>query len=299
MTKILPFLFISFLFFSCTSNKKEKTKPEILPVKTSLKHQGYISELPGKLNEISGLLRYDGLFWGFNDSGGKDKIYGFDTVGKIRKEIKIENANNHDWESIAQDKECIYIGDFGNNRGNRKNLKIYKIRKKDIGKDTEQKVDAEKINFSYSNQNNFSPANHATTFDCEALTEYNNNLYLFSKNWIKETTTVYKIPKDKGSYKVQPLDTFNVKGLVTGADVSEDKTKLALVGYRDYTPFIWIFHDISEESFFNGGKEYFQLNSLHDAQTEGICFYGNDTILVSCEKTSRFKQQVFLFDLTK
>ena len=43
--------------------------------------------------------------------------------------IKIDNAKNDDWEELAEDDEFIYIGDFGNNNGKRKNLCIYIIRK--------------------------------------------------------------------------------------------------------------------------------------------------------------------------
>ena len=62
------------------------------------------------------------LFWGFNDSGGKNILYAFDRSGKIKMEIEIVNAGNDDWESITQDAKHIYIGDFGNNNGNRNNF---------------------------------------------------------------------------------------------------------------------------------------------------------------------------------
>ena len=76
---ILSKVIILFLFFSCVDAQKEKnTSKNSLESKPILiAPQYFIPELPGKLKEISGLLIYDDLFWGFNDSGGKDKIYGY------------------------------------------------------------------------------------------------------------------------------------------------------------------------------------------------------------------------------
>lgn len=297
MTRILSILLILFLFFSCMDPGKKRPgdegtgpKPEPRP---------FVPRLHGQLNEISGLMVYDSLLWGFNDSGGKNRIYGFDRSGGIRKEIKIEDARNRDWEAIAHDEKHIYIGDFGNNRGNRKNLRIYKIDKKDIGKKPEQIVKARNIDFSYANQETFGASMHNTLFDCEAMAALGNNLYLFSKDWVNQTTTLYRIPAKKGNYSLQPVDTFNVNGLVTGAGISPSGNRLALVGYRDYMPFIWLFSNFPGDRFFAGEQQYFQLDSLFNAQTEGISFPDDSTLLVSCERNSSFRQQVFVIDIKK
>uniref|UniRef100_UPI0032171471 hypothetical protein n=1 Tax=uncultured Draconibacterium sp. TaxID=1573823 RepID=UPI0032171471 len=297
MKNILCLPVILLLIFSCghaeNGGNRKKVKQEIL------KTQPFIPELDEKLVEISGLLVYDDLFWGFNDSGGKNKIYGFNQNGKIKKVVEIENAKNVDWESITQDEKNIYIGDFGNNKGKRDNLCIYKIKKKDIKDKKEQKLEAEKIKFSYALQTNFIYIDRTTPFDCEAMVEFKGDLFLFSKNWQDHTSTVYKIPTKAGEYKLEPLDTFNVKGLITGADISHDNKKLALVGYQNYQSFIWLFSNFSDHQFYKGNSQLFQLENTTNAQTEGICFYSTDTLLVSCEKTNSFYQQVFMFDITK
>lgn len=301
MTNILFNLLVLFLFFSCGNPQKQKNSSKNLLKNNSivLSPQQFIPELPAKLNEISGLLIYDDLFWGFNDSGGKNKIYGFNKSGEIKKEIEFENAKNKDWESITQDEKNIYVGDFGNNSGGRDNLRIFKIKKKDIKKDKEQKVESKKINLIYENQVRFNYFNNTTPFDCEAMVEFNGNLYMFSKNWAERTTIVYKLPTKKGEYYIHPIDTFDVKGLISGADISPDKNQLALVGYEKNRSFIWLFSNFPEDNFFEGKNQHFKLEGLNDAQTEGICFYGNDSLLVSCERTKSFKQQVFLFDLVE
>lgn len=292
---ILSQLIIFLLFFSYSIPNKENNKPN----QKSLTPQTFIPELNDKLNEISGLMIYDDLFWGFNDSGGENKLYGFDKLGEIKKEIEIKEAKNRDWESITQDKKNIYIGDFGNNLGGRDNLCIYKIKKKDIKKGKEQTVETEKISFNYAGQNKFTFSNNTTPFDCEAMVEFKGKLYIFSKNWKDQTTTVYQIPTKKGEYKIHPIDTFNVNFLVTGADISTDKTKLVLLGYKNYQSYMWLFSDFPNDNFFKGESQFFKLETFANAQTEGICFRGNNSVLISCERTSAFNQQVFLLDLIK
>jgi len=292
-------LLLLIVFYSCSSGDKKKKKEwsGSEAKARELFANKYIPELADDLKEISGLLMYDDLFWGFNDSGGKAKIYGFDSRGTIVKEIEIANADNHDWESIAQDQQFFYVGDFGNNNGNRKNLQILKIPKSAIGEANEQHVDAEIIQFNYARQTQFGYPHLSTPFDCEALMEHNNALYIFSKNWAEQTTSSYKIPKESGSHTVTAIDTFNVGGMITGADLSSDKSTLALLGYVNYHAFIWLFTNFEGDDFFGGNSQLIRLPNLDDAQTEGICFAGNDTLLISCENAKQFSQQVFVVDL--
>ncbi|WP_321347369.1 hypothetical protein [uncultured Draconibacterium sp.] len=294
MINIHSCLLLMFVFFSCSSPVKKEITTGL-----SIQAEEYIPEVADKINEISGLLIFDDHFWGFNDSGGKNELYGFNKSGKIKVEVELDDAKNRDWESITQTDKHIFVGDFGNNMGNRDNLRIYKIKKKDISDKDEQKVDVKEIEFSYSNQERFHYFDKATPFDCEAMVAFKNNLYLFSKNWRDRTTWLYQLPTKKGEYEIAATDTFNVKGLVTGADISPDKKILALVGYENYVSYIWLFTDFPGDRFFEGKSKVIHLKGIDGAQTEGICFLNNDTILVSCEQTNAYKQQVFLFDLNK
>lgn len=294
MANIYCFLIFMIVLFSCQSQAKDK--------KNKSKNKGevveeYIPYVADYISELSGLLVYDGLYWGFNDSGGLNEIYGFNKKGNIKKVLKIKNAKNVDWESIAQDSKYIYVGDFGNNKGNRKDLCIYKIEKKKLSDDKVQKIQADKISISYSGQKVFKFEKKAAPFDCEAMVEYEKNLYIFSKNWRDRTTWLYRVPKDEGEYNIKRIDMFNVKGLITGADISPDKTKLALIGYQNYKPFVWLFYNFSESDFFNGQSKRIDLGSIEGAQTEGICFLKNNTILISCEKTEDFRQGVFVLKI--
>ncbi len=300
MQKIVLLISVFLVLNSCNFRKKNKNHVAVEIKKASVlevQPRAYIPELPRSLSETSGLIYFDDLVWTFNDSGGKSRIYGFNRDGKIEREIKIKNASNDDWEDIAQDENFIYIGDFGNNNGNRKNLVIYRINKKEITRKKEQTVHAAEIKFSYSDQENFNFWPHKTAFDCEALVEVKNQLYVFTKNWINETTTVYAIPEIEGNYEVPAIDSLNMKCLVTGADISPDKTKLAILGYHDYKPVLRLFWDMEAGNFFSGKSLFMDMDTINGAQTEGICFLGNDTVLISCENTKHFDQQVFYIDL--
>ena len=298
MNKILIALLI-LISISCQSQKKKSVSNSVKNFSTlKVEPQQFINKLPKEFSENSGIIIYDDLFWTFNDSGGKNKIYGFNFAGEIKKEVEIEDAKNVDWEDIAQDKKYIYIGDFGNNSGGRKNLIIYRIKKKDIGKKKKQKLKSKKIKFNYTLQKSKNSQQKNTPFDCEAITEFDDNLYIFTKDRSDYTTTVYRIPKKKGEYEITPFEEFDVKGLITGADISQDQTKLALIGYKDYKPILWIFSNFSSDSFFDGQNTYIEMHFIFGAQTEGVCFLGNDSIVISCEKTSTFPQQLFIIDLT-
>ena len=302
MKKYLFTLFLLMFFSSCKpQNKKTPETIETVANTTFLKiqPQPFIPMLPANVNESSGIIYFDQLFWTFNDSGGKNEIYGINRTGEAVRIIEITNAKNVDWEDITQDKKYIYIGDFGNNNGVRSNQTIYIVKKKNLSEARQQKMKASEIRFSYKNQENFHFQPRTTPFDCEAEVEFNGNLYLFTKDWSNETTTVYRMPKKKGEYSLIPLEKFDVGCLITGADISPDKKQLALIGYHDFSPVVWLFSDISEESFFNGEKACMELSDTYNAQTEGICFKGNDTLLISCERTSAFDQQIFCIDLKK
>lgn len=298
MRKILSVLLVLICIISCsTEHNRQSDAPEDQDKITIVKvnPQSFIAKIPMEVEESSGLILYNNLLWTFNDSGGENKLFGLNFSGEITREVTIENGTNVDWEDITQDEQNIYIGDFGNNNGVRNDLKIYKIKKSDL--DTKNIVIASKIDFSYVEQKDFTPRTLNTPFDCEAITDFKETLNIFTKNWVDQTTSVYQIPKIAGEYAVSFTDTFNVNGLITGADISPDEKTLAMVGYKDFKPIVWIFSDFTGQSFFNGKGTYMELDKIYSAQTEGICFKGNDSLLISCERTATYDQQIFLIDL--
>ena len=288
---------VGLLTFSCESQTSEKNGNDAANQYFQLMPEKFIEQFPGQLSENSGLIQYNNLLWTFNDSGGKNSIYGCDKSGEIKIEVELDNAENRDWEDIAQDDEFIYVGDFGNNNGVRKDLSVYKIDKSTITDESLQTIDAQIIRFAFSDQQQFTFSSRTTRFDCESIANLNNRLYVFTKNWKDETTTVYHLPKQPGEYIIEPVDSFQVNGLITGADFSPDFSTLALVGYHDYKPLVWLFKRVSEEKLFGNKNVFIAMDSLVGAQTEGIYFLGKDTLLISCESTFNYPAQVFMVDL--
>lgn len=206
-------------------------------------------DLPGVLGETSGLIFYDSLFWSVNDGGNLPVLYGLNpNDGSIVREISISNGDNIDWESLAQDDENIYIGDFGNNFGNREDLRILIVPKNRIHDTPEQNVNAAFLDFSFSDQDDFEPSRYATSYDCEAMLSRNGQILMFTKDWNTETSTIYSLPADSGQHTAERLGELDIEGLVTGADYDEESNMLYLCGYDQYIPFVLVyesgFHNI-------------------------------------------------------
>lgn len=288
MSRTLLF-FVSIFFislFACNNSNRGKENVNNLTYPES-----YLENLDTTLIENSGLLYWNKLLWTFNDSGGKNELYGFNSkTGNVEITLQISNTLNIDWEDIAQDKEHIYIAETGNNLGDRKDLKILKIKKSEINKDVFQKIKAEEIRYKYAEQTCFVNGYKQHCFDCEGLIAYKDTLYLFSKDWVNNITKAYAMPIIPGEYTLHAIDSFDVKGLITGADITA-KGKLALVGYRDYKSFVWVFKK-TDKRIFNQAKSIF-LDSLINAQTEGICFDRKGNLLISCEITESHPPQVW------
>ncbi|SHN60025.1 hypothetical protein SAMN05444395_102329 [Flavobacterium fryxellicola] len=228
----------------------------------------YSVKLNAILKETSGLTQSDSLFWTINDDTDT-VLYGVDTIGIIKSKIPLKKVSNTDWEEIAQDNNYFYIGDFGNNAsGNRKDLRVLRIEKEALSKPI-QRIDT--ISFSYSNQTNFNkkPAN-TTDFDCEAFIVSDDSIYLFTKQWKHKKTSVYAVPKIPGTYIAKLKETYNTKGLITGATYLPKKQLLVLSGYNRFlSPFIYLLYDYKTTHFFSGNKRKIKI-ALPFHQIEGI-----------------------------
>jgi hypothetical protein len=225
-------------------------------------------QLSAVLKETSSLLLWDSLLWTSNDDSDTT-LYGMDTGGVIQKEIPLKKIVNNDWEDMAQDNHHFYIGDFGNNvSGNRTDLHILRIEKESLRLNT-PKIDT--LSFSYSNQTDFRKLKSNTTnFDCEAFVVANDSIYLFTKQWKQKRTAVYVLPKTPGNHVAQLRESYNIKGLITGATYLPHKQIIALSGYsKTLSPFIYLLYDYNNSNFFSGNKRKIKI-ALPFNQMEGI-----------------------------
>lgn len=249
----------------------------------------FIGRLPETLHETSGLVFFSGQLWTMNDSGSPPEIFQIDTVtGGILRKIVIGNAINSDWESITHDDSNVYVGDFGNNYGNRKDLCIWKIKKSDLSDLANDTVRAGHIFFSYPDQTDFTSALNHNNFDCEAFFYHNDSLHLFSKDWSDLQTKHYVLPSDTGVYKAKMVEKYNVDGLITDAAINA-KGNIVLLGYKNtggkfWDCFCWLLETDSGNYIFNGRKTRVELGSaLHLGQSEGVALKNDDTGWISSE----------------
>ncbi len=225
-----------FLFFGLLTIKSQ-TASEITNIQTP------------DLDENSGLIFYNNNIITFNDSGGEANLYEINaSTGNITRTVTITNATNVDWEDITQDASYIYIGDIGNNNGNRTDLKIYKIAKNDYNGSDDIAV-AEIISYSYADQLDFNSNPNNTNWDAEGLISYGEQLLIFSKNWVDNRVNVYSIPKTNGTYSALLESSYNTNGLITSAEISLNENIIYLIGYSNsQAPFMYTIHGIPNNS---------------------------------------------------
>ncbi|MDR6301086.1 hypothetical protein [Mesonia maritima] len=258
-----------------------------------------LAELPKDLEEISGIekLTNSSLIWGINDSGNEPIVYGFSEEGEIEQEVEIENAENVDWEDLATDfNGTLFIGDFGNNDNNRKNLSIY-IVKNFLHQG--EKAKAEKINFTFEDQKKFPAKKGNRNFGSEAFIYKDGYLYIFTKNRTKHsdgTVNLYKIPAQAGTYQAKKIDTYktcdnNRHGCwITAASINKENTEILLLSEEK----IWRIKDFKNDHFFNGNIESYTIEG-NQTQKESICFKNENTAYLADEENGDEGRNLYEF----
>jgi hypothetical protein len=241
-----------------------------------------IGVLPAEVNESSGLIFLNGRLITHNDSGNPGMLYEIDTLSaQVLRSVVVKNHGNIDWEDICRDSNYIYIGDFGNNMGNRTNLRVLRISIADyLASDS---VDAEAIHFSYADQTNFNPGNFSTNFDAEAIVCTAQYLYIFTKQWGKPGTKVYPLSKTPGTYSLVASDSLSVNGLITGADFWNNK--LSLTGYTSQNVFILVASGFSWPHVSSGNIITQNVTLNGSIQVEAIAYNQGNKAYISSEQS--------------
>ena len=239
-----------------------------------------VATLSDSLKETSGLTFFRDKLYTINDGGNSSEVFEIDkSSGKILDVIKTD-LKNKDWEAITSDSTNIYIGDFGNNAGTRKDLKIYKI----PFKDSVKIGSIQEIPFFYPEQKDFEPKNINNDFDAEAMIFLNGKIHLFTKEWISKSVTHYSVnPNVFVQQPAEKIESFKTDFVVT--DASYFDKKLYLVGYTKNTEvFLSIFGETEPGIFFNQKPvKYYIGSSLSVGQIEGISV-NEDGIYISGEE---------------
>lgn len=223
-----------------------------------------IAYLSDSLKENSGLSFRNGKLYTINDGGNSSDIFEIDkSSGKILKTIET-GLTNIDWEAITSDSLHFYTGDFGNNAGTRKDLKIYKI-------PYDNTVAAQEIPFFYPEQQDFSRKVINNDFDAEAMIVVNGKIHVFTKEWVSKSTTHYVLnPELADNQPAEKTESFRTGFVVTDAAYFDGN--LFLIGYTKNTEvFLSVFNESEPGVFFSQQpKKYYLGSSLSVGQIEGI-----------------------------
>ncbi len=258
----------------------------------------YLGRFPSQLSEISGIdMDKEGKLWAIEDNGNKDVLYQLDLKGNPVKKLKIENAKNGDWEDLTISREgTVYIGDFGNNHNDRKDLVIYRIPKEQLDKKTPKAL---KIKFYYPQQKDFPPRKSELLFDAEGFFHWNGYFYVFTKNRSRPysgKTLAYRVPDKKGEHKAEFLGEFTLctnqdHCSVTGADVSADGKTIVLIGYG----FIYLLTEFDFENF--SSPKVTTVDLQYPTQIESVCFLGENTLLIADEQSKTKGRNLYKYEL--
>lgn len=290
-------LLVGLVLLTLLAHAQEEGKAGFTPLFTPILK----SELPEEVRETSGLFFHNGRLWTHNDSGGKPILFALDTTSfEVVQRITLSHAKNKDWEDVCTDGENVYVGDFGNNKGKRKNLRIYTFPLSALPAEGDATVDVDSITFCFGDQTNFVHKKQEHDYDCETMFATEDCIYLFSKGWATGTTRMYRLPKTPGDYVAEVVNGFDSQGLLTGADYDRENHILVLVGYvKDvWKPFMYLIFDFDE----NGVKldnRRFEMPQLTGAQTEGVCFFDDGRCFVSAETSPTMTSRVFVADFRK
>jgi hypothetical protein len=258
-----------------------------------------LGNLPGLVNESSGIQATSEGIWTHNDSGGDPELYLLDSNANLLRTLVVDGATNIDWEELASDGVGnFYIGDFGNNANNRTDLVIYKIPPPaTIPGDT---VTAQAIYYNYPDQTAFPPPVSQQNFDMEAMVHAAGRLWLFSKNRtdpFNGYTRLYRLPDQPGTWTAQLVDSFYtgsgpaINDWVTGADVSPDRSAFVLLGYDK----LWLFRCYGSNPL---GGQVHEL-TLPFSQKEGVSFRNDHELVISDEALPPFlTARLYLADLS-
>ena len=167
------------------------------------------------ISESSGVIasrRHKGAYWTMNDSLGGTCVYAVDAKGKLLGKVRLAGAPNSDWENIAID-----------SAGNMEILQIY-------GLAEPSPVGSSVAGVTLKRQYRY-PKRHGR-LDCEAMFVRKGWAYLISKEIIRARLFRVHLAGDEDKpATAEYLGVLPDATWVTGADISPDGLRLALVKY--------------------------------------------------------------------
>ena len=180
--------------------------------------------LPDTLAESSGLYCLENSAFTVNDSGNTATLFEIDATGTIVSETQLDKPNT-DWEAVTANQNFIYIGDIGNNRGDRSNLTIEVVERDTLRYHGTLSID-------YEGYQAGSNVPYAHDFDAEAMTWRDGKLLVFSKSWASRVSRVYEVDSKASTQVLKAAGYIDgLPGVITGADWDSKRQQFVIVGY--------------------------------------------------------------------
>jgi hypothetical protein len=250
---------------------------------------------PKLVPECSALFpsrRQPGVFWTLSDSGAKpvlvpvradgSKVF---TAKGYAQGVALAGATNVDWEALTGDEDGnLIVGDVGNNVSRRKELAFYLCA--EPAPDAAS-VPVRKVTFAWPDQTAFPDPELA--HDCEAMFLLRGKLYLLTKHRRDTLTDLWRadIPATGDRATLTKLARFDIGGMVTDACLSPDRTRLAVLTYRN----VWVFDlPATGEDFFRGRAVHATLSPpVLSFQLEGCAWADPSNLLLGSEQGDLFR----------
>jgi len=249
-----------------------------------------IYDLPIEVNECSGLA-FDGEnIHTVNDSGDGPIIYTIDPLnGQLLDQHLISGAVNIDWEAIEYDGSGFWIGDIGNNSGNRTDTKLYKLN------DNFEILDT--VDVFFPNKSVVGPG-EPHNYDIEAFNFCQDRIFFFSKNRANTKTDIqlFDVMTSESLILKKSID---VPGFITDATKIPERDMIILLSQKilDNT-----FDNFLVVLKIKDGCDFEKINEIKipiSDQAEGICYVGNDMIFIGSEDEAGLNtQKIYQLELS-
>ncbi|MEP7325950.1 MAG: hypothetical protein ABI836_08385 [Gemmatimonadota bacterium] len=222
------------------------------------------------------------ILWTLNDSDNPPELFATDTLGRDRGVVRVEGAENVDWEAMARARcgnaDCLYVADVGDNNERRNPVQIYRIREPRAGRDSVARPNAI-LTVTYPDK----PHNVEAI-----LVTATQDVFLITKT-SSEGPLVFRIPGSAWSQGkavarlVQALpipSTERGSSLVTDAALGVD----GRVAVRTYRYVYFFTFDGNRLTPVSSG---FRCDAAGlDLQGEGIAWLGGDTLGTTSEQVA-------------
>lgn len=261
--------------------------PAVSPaVQTSLK----------AVQETSGLLCAANRLWTINDSGNSPTLYQVDPQHGVVSSSVATDASNQDWEALTLMGEQLIVADIGNNSGSRRSISLYLF---DWPLRQGKTATSRRVDFSYPSSATTSSAAplqpYMHNLDAEALAASPAGLFLFSKNWLADSSTVYRVDLTKASLSAQ-TEINGLPGMLTDISFAPQAQLFVATGYRNIRKHGVMFALTGDfQPFLALIDQQFKLVKVVDldgqGQVEGVCVDEQQQIWLSQEQSDHHPSQ--------